>query len=112
MQMANYEVYGGTALLCGVVSARWALELNYSQGRQLVCFLGGCFFGPLMPFIISSVWLEAQDENQLGEFGAYFQSSPLPGKHTTGKTGKQGTGNRGQTKRFGGFFVRKPTAVQ
>jgi hypothetical protein len=50
--MAGYEAYATTALLCGVVSARWALELNYSQGRQLVCFLGGVLLCPLMPLIM------------------------------------------------------------
>ena len=51
--MSNaYEVYGTLALLCGVVSARWALELSYGQFRQLVCFLGGVLLGPLMPLIL------------------------------------------------------------
>jgi hypothetical protein len=51
LQMA-YEVYGTVAFLCAVISARWALELNYSQTRQLVCFLGGLLLGPLMPLIM------------------------------------------------------------
>lgn len=51
--MEHYVVsYAGTALLCAVVSARWALELNYGQARQLVCFLGGLVLGPIMPLIM------------------------------------------------------------
>jgi hypothetical protein len=50
--MAFYELGGALAFLCGVIAARWALELGYSQGRQLVCFLGGLLLGPLMPLIM------------------------------------------------------------
>lgn len=50
--MYQYAEYGVTAFLCGIVSARWALELNYGKGRQLVCFLGGLLLGPLMPLIM------------------------------------------------------------
>jgi hypothetical protein len=48
----TYAAYGGALLfLCGVISARWALELNYGQGRQLVYFVSGLLLGPLRPLI-------------------------------------------------------------
>jgi hypothetical protein len=50
--MAYYGLGGAFAFLCGIISARRALELEYGQGRQLVCFLGGLLLGPLMPLIM------------------------------------------------------------
>jgi len=52
MTYATYGGGGAALLLCAVVSARWALELGYGESRQLVCFLGGCLLGPLMPLIL------------------------------------------------------------
>jgi hypothetical protein len=71
--MNQYAEYGLTALLCGIVSARWALELNYGKGRQLVCFLGGVLFGPLMPLII---YLRLSGPNTSHQFGGRNETNP------------------------------------
>lgn len=48
----NTIAYGSFALLCAVISAKWALDLGYSQTRQLVCGIAGLFLGPLMLLIL------------------------------------------------------------
>ena len=50
--MHQYVTYGGLSLLCGVVSAKWALELGYNQPRQLIWGLGGLVLGPLIPLFL------------------------------------------------------------
>jgi len=37
---------------CGIVSAKWALDLGFSQIRQIICLVGGLLFGPLMLLIL------------------------------------------------------------
>jgi len=44
--------YGALSFTCGVISARWALDLGYSQTRQLIFGLGGLIFGPLMLLVL------------------------------------------------------------
>ncbi|NVJ61914.1 MAG: hypothetical protein HWE27_16100 [Gammaproteobacteria bacterium] len=42
----------GLGFLFGIVSAKWALDLGYSQLSQLVHFVVGLFLGPLVLFIL------------------------------------------------------------
>ena len=48
MSSHGFVEYGVFAFACAVISARWAMELRYSQLRQLIFGLGGLIFGPLM----------------------------------------------------------------
>jgi hypothetical protein len=47
----NIEI-GGGLLLCGTISAKWAMELGFSQTRQIIFGMGGLLFGPVMPLIL------------------------------------------------------------
>ena len=40
--------YGIIIFICAVISAKWAMELGLSQGRQILWGIGGLIFGPLM----------------------------------------------------------------
>ena len=44
--------YGGYAFACAIISARWAMDLGYSQFRQIIFGVGGLFLGPLMLLIL------------------------------------------------------------
>ena len=35
-------------LICGLVSAKWALDLDFSQTRQLIFMFGGFILGPII----------------------------------------------------------------
>ena len=39
-------------VLCAIVSAKWALELGFSEGRQILFLIGGLILGPLMLLIL------------------------------------------------------------
>ena len=42
----------GLMFLFGIISARWALELGFSQISQMLHFLAGLFIGPLVLLIL------------------------------------------------------------
>ena len=44
--------YGAFALVCAIICARWAMELGFSQFRQLVWGVAGLFAGPLVMLIL------------------------------------------------------------
>ena len=44
--------YGGYAFVCAIISAKWAMDLGYSQFRQTIFGIGGLFPGPLMLLIL------------------------------------------------------------
>jgi len=48
----GYATWGSMAVLCAVVSAKWALELNFNQLRQFGWGLVGLFLGPLGPLLL------------------------------------------------------------
>jgi hypothetical protein len=48
----NTVEYSSFALACAVISARWAMDLGYSQSRQLLFGIGGMIFGPLMLLVL------------------------------------------------------------
>ncbi len=39
-------------VLCAIISAKWALELGLSEGRQILFLIGGLILGPLMLLIL------------------------------------------------------------
>lgn len=39
-------------LTCALVCAKWALDLGYSQTRQILFLLGGLLFGPLVLLVL------------------------------------------------------------
>jgi hypothetical protein len=39
-------------LVCAVICAKWALDLGFSQFRQVLFMLGGILFGPVMLLIL------------------------------------------------------------
>ena len=57
-------------LVCAIVCAKWALELGYSQIRQVLFLFGGLFFGPLT-LLILYVYL-VQKAQKEGRPGAKF----------------------------------------
>jgi hypothetical protein len=54
-------------LTCAIVCAKWALELGFSQLRQILVLIGGLLFGPLT-LLILYVYLirKAKSEGQPG----------------------------------------------
>jgi len=54
-------------LTCAIVCAKWALELGFSQLRQIIVLIGGLLLGPLM-LLILYVYLirKAQTEKMPG----------------------------------------------
>jgi hypothetical protein len=45
-------VIGGFALASAIICARWAMELGYTQFRQLLWGIAGLFAGPLVMLIL------------------------------------------------------------
>jgi hypothetical protein len=39
-------------LTCGIICAKWALDLGFSQVRQVLLLIGGWLFGPLTLLIL------------------------------------------------------------
>lgn len=39
-------------IVCAIVCAKWALELGFSQTRQMLLLIGGILFGPLTLLIL------------------------------------------------------------
>ncbi|MCK4557076.1 MAG: hypothetical protein KAU47_06120 [Candidatus Aminicenantes bacterium] len=39
-------------VLCAIISAKWAMELDFSEGRQILFLIGGLLLGPLMLLIL------------------------------------------------------------
>jgi len=46
------EALIGANVLCALISAKWALELGFSEGRQLLYLIGGLLLGPFMLLIL------------------------------------------------------------
>jgi hypothetical protein len=63
--MIESIVVGNT--VCGLVSAKWALELGYSQAQQVLYLIGGLLFGPLTLLILYVYQIEkAKKEGRVG----------------------------------------------
>ena len=39
-------------IACSIICAKWALDLGYSQSKQIIWGLGGIFFGPLIMLLL------------------------------------------------------------
>ena len=52
MNTQSMVAYSSFAFTCALISAKWAMDLGYSQLRQIIFGLGGLFFGPLMLLIL------------------------------------------------------------
>ncbi len=39
-------------VICALISAKWAMELGFSEGRQILFLFGGLLIGPLMLLIL------------------------------------------------------------
>jgi hypothetical protein len=39
-------------VICAFISAKWAMELVFSEGRQILFLFGGLLIGPLMLLIL------------------------------------------------------------
>jgi len=46
------EALIGANVLCALISAKWALDLGFSEGRQLLYLVGGLLIGPFMLLIL------------------------------------------------------------
>ena len=46
------EALIGANLLCALISAKWALDLGFSEGRQILYLVGGLLLGPFMLLIL------------------------------------------------------------
>lgn len=46
------EAVAVSNVTCAIVCAKWALDLGFSQVRQVVFLLGGVLFGPLTLLIL------------------------------------------------------------
>lgn len=43
---------GVLALVCAVISAKWAMDLGWSQARQIIWFVAGLLLGPVAMLIL------------------------------------------------------------
>lgn len=48
----GYVAYAGFALVCAIISAKWAMELGFSQARQLLWAIAAFFFPPIVLLIL------------------------------------------------------------
>lgn len=55
-------------IVCALICAKWALELGFSQTRQILFLIAGILFGPLT-LLILYVYLVKKAENE-GQPGA------------------------------------------
>ena len=39
-----YSTIAGVNIVCAIISAKWAMELDYSQARQLLFLVGGLIY--------------------------------------------------------------------
>ncbi|MCU0915113.1 MAG: hypothetical protein MUC88_11190 [Planctomycetes bacterium] len=63
--MMNSVLVG--SLFCAIVCAKWALELGYSQTRQILFLAAGLLFGPLLLLILYVYLIEkARKEGRSG----------------------------------------------
>ena len=61
------EAIAVSNVVCAIVCAKWALDLGFSQVRQILFLIGGLIFGPLV-LLILYVYLvrKATSEGQPG----------------------------------------------
>lgn len=47
-----YNTIAGINIVCAVISAKWAMEMGFSQGRQILYMIGGLLLGPIMLLLL------------------------------------------------------------
>jgi hypothetical protein len=52
LEMENYASAGLVALIGGIISAKWAMELGFSQFQQLLWGIAGLIFAPVVLLIL------------------------------------------------------------
>jgi hypothetical protein len=66
-KMTMKEVIVVSNVTCAVVCAKWALDLGFSQFRQMLFLIGGLLFGPLTLLILYIYLInKAKKEGQPG----------------------------------------------
>jgi hypothetical protein len=61
------EVIAVSNVTCAIVCAKWALDLGFSQLRQILFLIGGLLFGPLALLILYIYLInKAKKEGQPG----------------------------------------------
>lgn len=61
------EVIAVSNVTCAIVCAKWALDLGFSQVRQILFLIGGLLFGPLTLLILYIYLInKAKKEGQAG----------------------------------------------
>ena len=50
-------------LSCAIISAKWALDLGFSQVRQIIILIGGLLFGPIMLLILYILCIQKAMKN-------------------------------------------------
>ena len=61
-----YNTIAGINIVCAIISAKWAMELGFSQGRQILYLIGGLILGPIMLLLLYIYLLnkKLKDEKQ------------------------------------------------
>lgn len=68
------------AIICGIVSAKWAMELGFSQLWQVLWGFGGLLLGPLA--LLTLYIRLVRNRQALKEFGGqWILGSPAAGWH-------------------------------
>jgi hypothetical protein len=61
------EVIAASNVTCSIICAKWALDLGFSQIRQILFLVGGLLFGPIMLLILYIYLIyKAKKEGQPG----------------------------------------------
>ncbi len=64
-----YNTIAGINIVCAIISAKWAMELGFSQGRQILYLIGGLILGPIMLLLLYIYLLnkKLKDEKQVAK---------------------------------------------
>ena len=65
------EIIVVSNLSCAVICAKWALDLEFSQIRQVLFLIGGLLFGPIM-LLVLYVFLINKAKKEGGSGGKVF----------------------------------------
>lgn len=62
-----FSTIAGVNIVCAIICAKWAMELEYSQLRQLLFLIGGLILGPIMLLILYSCFLNKKLKEKKAE---------------------------------------------
>jgi hypothetical protein len=71
--MEPYAGYIGGAIVCAIISGKWAMELGFSQFRQLLWIIAGLLFPPLVLLVLYVRMLHVR--GRVGHLGGAWQAS-------------------------------------